>query len=31
MLMRMRKIDSIDLDTPDDLAILRAVLCGSAS
>ena len=31
MLMRMRKIDSIDLDTPDDLGILRAVLCGSAS
>lgn len=31
MLMRMRKSDSIDLDTPDDLAILRAVLCGSAS
>jgi CMP-N-acetylneuraminic acid synthetase len=28
MLMRMRKVDSIDLDTPDDLAILRAVVCG---
>jgi CMP-N-acetylneuraminic acid synthetase len=31
MLMRMRKVDSIDLDTLDDLTILRAVLCGSAS
>lgn len=30
-LMRMSKVDSIDLDTPDDLKILRAVLCGSAS
>ncbi len=30
MLMRMRKVDSIDLDTPDDLEILRAILCGSA-
>jgi N-acylneuraminate cytidylyltransferase/CMP-N,N'-diacetyllegionaminic acid synthase len=28
MLMRMRKVDSIDLDTPDDLAILRVVMCG---
>ena len=27
MLMRMRKIDSIDVDTPDDLTLLRAVLC----
>ncbi len=26
MLMRMRKADSIDLDTPDDLEILRAVM-----
>jgi hypothetical protein len=24
--MRMRKADSIDLDTPDDLEILRAVM-----
>lgn len=31
VLMRMTKADSIDLDTPDDLKILRAVLCGSAS
>ena len=31
MLMRMSKVDSIDLDTPDDLKILRAVICGSAS
>lgn len=31
MPMRMRKQDSVDLDTPDDLAILRAILCGSAS
>ena len=31
MLMRMRKIDSIDLDTPDDLDLLRAVFCKSAS
>jgi CMP-N-acetylneuraminic acid synthetase len=31
MLMRMRKVDSIDVDTPDDLKILRAVLCGSVS
>jgi CMP-N-acetylneuraminic acid synthetase len=30
-LMRMSKADSIDLNTPDDLKILRAVLCGSAS
>jgi CMP-N-acetylneuraminic acid synthetase len=27
MLMRMRKVDSIDLDAPDDLEILRAVMC----
>ena len=27
MLMRMRKADSVDLDTPDDLLILRAMLC----
>lgn len=27
MLMTMRKIDSIDVDTPDDLELLRAVLC----
>ncbi len=26
LLMRMRKVDSIDLDTPDDLIILRAVM-----
>jgi CMP-N-acetylneuraminic acid synthetase len=26
LLLRMRKIDSIDLDTPDDLEILRAVV-----
>jgi CMP-N-acetylneuraminic acid synthetase len=31
MLMRMRKADSIDLDTPDDLEILRAVMCRSRS
>lgn len=30
MLMRMSKLHSIDLDTPDDLKLLRAVLCGSA-
>ncbi len=27
MLLRMSKIDSIDVDTPDDLELLRAVLC----
>lgn len=27
MLMTMRKIDSIDVDTPDDLELLRAILC----
>ncbi|MFA7318067.1 MAG: acylneuraminate cytidylyltransferase family protein [Sulfuricella sp.] len=27
MLMKMSKIDSIDLDTPDDINLLRAVLC----
>jgi len=27
MLMRMRKADSIDLDAPDDLDLLRAVMC----
>ena len=27
LLMRMRKVDSIDLDAPDDLEILRAVMC----
>ena len=27
MLMQMRKVNSIDLDAPDDLEILRAVLC----
>ena len=27
MLLTMRKIDSIDVDTPDDLELLRAVLC----
>lgn len=27
MLMKMSKIDSIDLDTPDDIKLLRAVLC----
>lgn len=27
ILLAMRKIDSIDVDTPDDLEILRAVLC----
>lgn len=31
MLMRMRKVDSIDLDTPDDLVILRAVMCGGGN
>jgi CMP-N-acetylneuraminic acid synthetase len=30
MLMRMRKVDSIDLDTPGDLQILRAVLSSSS-
>jgi len=28
VLLRMEKIDSIDVDTPDDLELLRAVLCG---
>lgn len=27
LLLAMRKIDSIDVDTPDDLELLRAVLC----
>lgn len=27
VLLRMEKIDSIDVDTPDDLELLRAVLC----
>lgn len=27
MLLRMRKIDSIDVDTPDDLELLRALSC----
>lgn len=27
MLLSMRKLDSIDVDTPDDLELLRAVLC----
>lgn len=27
MLMRMRKADSVDVDTPEDLGILRALLC----
>jgi CMP-N-acetylneuraminic acid synthetase len=27
MLMRMRKVDSVDLDAPDDLEILRAIMC----
>jgi CMP-N-acetylneuraminic acid synthetase len=27
VLLRMRKIDSIDVDTPDDLELLRALLC----
>jgi CMP-N,N'-diacetyllegionaminic acid synthase len=27
MLLKMSKIDSIDVDTPDDLILLRAVLC----
>lgn len=31
MLLEMRKIDSIDIDTPDDLEMLRALLCKSAS
>jgi CMP-N-acetylneuraminic acid synthetase len=27
VLLRMRKIDSIDVDTPDDLELLKAVMC----
>ena len=31
MLMRMSKLQSIDLDVPEDLILLRSVMCGSAS
>lgn len=31
MLLRMSKLQSIDLDVPDDLILLRRVLCGSGS
>jgi N-acylneuraminate cytidylyltransferase/CMP-N,N'-diacetyllegionaminic acid synthase len=30
MLMRMSKLQSIDLDVPEDLTLLRSVMCGSA-